>query len=155
MKKCTKCSKIKDLSGFYLRKDSGRYRSKCKLCMFEDNKAYRRNNKPLTKKINNKWESKNRDKVKTRKREYRRENRGLMNYYASRYRAQKLKATPRWLSDKQELEIQSIYKNCPEGHHVDHIVPLQGKEVSGLHVPWNLQYLPAKDNLSKGNKLYR
>ena len=59
------------------------------------------------------------------------------------------RATPLWANMK---EIISFYKNCPEGYHVDHIIPLNGKAVSGLHVINNLQYLKASENLKKGSK---
>ena len=57
--------------------------------------------------------------------------------------------TPKWASVS---DIYLFREKCPPGHHVDHIIPLAGKLVSGLHVVWNLQYIPAKENLSKGNK---
>lgn len=48
---------------------------------------------------------------------------------------------------------RSISKKTGTQHHVDHIIPLQGKLVSGLHVPWNLRIIPAHENLSKSNKI--
>ena len=48
--------------------------------------------------------------------------------------------------------IQLMYERCPDGHELDHIIPLRHELVSGLHVPWNMQYLPVKENRSKGNK---
>lgn len=67
-------------------------------------------------------------------------------------RARKLtreKRTPSWADLKA---IEDFYRNRPEGMHVDHIIPIHGELVSGLHVLNNLQYLSIKENLSKKNK---
>ena len=57
--------------------------------------------------------------------------------------------TPSWA----DLDsISEFYRNTPKGHHVDHIIPLNGKLVSGLHVLSNLQYLTSEENLRKSNK---
>lgn len=68
-------------------------------------------------------------------------------------------ATPPWLTKQHFAEIEVIYshaRDCQvvtgEGYHVDHIVPLKGKDVCGLHVPWNLQVLPAVVNIRKNNR---
>jgi hypothetical protein len=50
-------------------------------------------------------------------------------------------------------ETRRKYAACPPGHHIDHIIPLRGKNVSGLHVPWNLEPISAEENLRKGNRL--
>jgi hypothetical protein len=56
------------------------------------------------------------------------------------------------LPEEHRNSILAFYAACPAGHHVDHIVPLAGKNVSGLHVIWNLQYLLALENRRKSNK---
>lgn len=75
-------------------------------------------------------------------------------------RGKKLNATPDWLTQDMLDEIEYKYflardlsQITGEPHHVDHIVPLQGDDICGLHVPWNLQVLTAKDNLRKSNKI--
>lgn len=57
--------------------------------------------------------------------------------------------TPAWASIDA---IAEIYACCPPGYHVDHIIPLRGKLVSGLHIETNLQYLPDVENLRKANR---
>ena len=66
----------------------------------------------------------------------------------STYRCNKLLRTPFWANIE---EIKQFYINCPEGYHVDHIIPLKGKLVSGLHCIDNLQYLLAEENIQKSN----
>lgn len=76
------------------------------------------------------------------------------------YRSRKGKATPAWLSDAQKKEIESFYAEAQfiseatgVKYHVDHIVPLHGKNVCGLHLPWNLQVITASENRIKSNSL--
>lgn len=68
---------------------------------------------------------------------------------AIQYKTKRTLATPLWANLD---EIKNIYNKCPEGYHVDHIIPLQGDLVCGLHVENNLQYLTIEENLKKSNK---
>ena len=87
---------------------------------------------------------------KTKK--YRKTNRFLISHktYQALRRSIKLKAVPKWANLEK---IKEIYKSCPKDYHVDHFIPLQSKIVCGLHVENNLEYLKAKDNIAKGNRL--
>lgn len=69
-------------------------------------------------------------------------------------------ATPRWLTAAQHSEIKAIYAEAQQltsatgrSHHVDHIVPIWGENVRGLHVPWNLRVVTAVNNLRKTNRM--
>ena len=67
----------------------------------------------------------------------------------TRYKIERTQRVPKWVETK---EIREFYRNCPKGYHVDHIIPLRGRLVSGLHVLENLQYLTAEENMRKGNR---
>lgn len=88
------------------------------------------------------------------------DNTGKRRAITRKYQAAKLKATPWWLTKEMFLEMEGYYINSASiseetgvTMHVDHIVPLQGKNVCGLHVPWNLQVITASENYTKANKL--
>lgn len=75
-----------------------------------------------------------------------------------RHTAAKQRATPKWANHE---EIDRVYEECVRveqqtgvQHHVDHVVPLQGKTVSGLHVEYNLQIMPGRENQSKGARFW-
>ena len=75
--------------------------------------------------------------------------------------AAKRGATPKWLSPLDEASILVKYRAAAFikrrfgiAYHVDHVVPLKNANVCGLHVPWNLEVIPARVNNSKGNRHY-
>lgn len=83
--------------------------------------------------------------------------RAYMRPYHAKRRARKRAALPAWAD---LAEIRKVYEQCEAltaatgvAHHVDHIVPLQGKTVCGLHVHYNLRAIPAEENLRKKNRL--
>lgn len=176
MKKCGKCFEIKSLNEFTRDKNrkDGRY-PRCKACCREYKVTYDVSHKEekgewtVNYRLANKKETKAREsatRFRNRKQRakynstWRKDNPGKVNAYAAKRRAADLLATPKWLIKEQYRQIEAIYieaarltKETGIPHEVDHIVPIQGENVSGLHVPWNLQILTEKENRSKGNKI--
>jgi hypothetical protein len=132
LKRCNKCSKILGHENFS--KDSHNFdklNTCCKDCKSTINANFYTRNKYVYHK------------------NYIDEHRSEYNARNAFRRAVKLKATPSWANLEK---IKEIYAKCPQGYHVDHIFPLISSWVCGLHVPENLQYLSAAENLRKGNR---
>lgn len=117
---------------------------------------WQKNNKDKVAERNDRWRKKNDEAVKTRRREWQKENRAKANANTNHYRAQKIKATPVWAD---HAAIKAIYLEADHQtkmtgivHHVDHVVPLRGKFVCGLHVENNLTILTSDQNKVKGNR---
>jgi hypothetical protein len=137
-------------------------------------KEWYERNKELTKQRAKQWAADNPEKAAVKKAKWRSENREMHNAinrewfaqnkdkraaYEGKRRAAQLQRTPSWLTEDDLWIIEQAYElaeirtkmfNFP--WHVDHIIPLQGKQVSGMHHPLNIQVIPAKENLSKSNK---
>lgn len=162
--RCKDCLKIAE--------DAWRHRNKERAN--SSRKAWAKNNPEKRKATLERYFEENQEKERLRAVEYRAKNRlktnaaaanwsrnnpGTRNAITARRRAAKLLRTPKWLTDADYLEMRLIYEfaQCVEiatgiPHHVDHIIPLQGELVSGLHVPANLQILPSSENCAKSNR---
>lgn len=120
-------------------------------------KNYYENNKKKCIETSSKWRKSSGKGYEYTKRA-RVKNPSLIYFSNAKRHASKLQRTPNWLNAGHWLEIESVYKYCSAlrlvgfNYHVDHIVPMQGKIVSGLHAPWNLQVILAHENMSKGNR---
>jgi hypothetical protein len=165
MKHCYKCLTFKlptEFGNNKSRKDG--LSDECKPCKRKQDREYAAKNREVAKKRASEWYYNNyKYALEQRKiigKTWRLSNRDKNAAKSTRYRSNKLKAMPKWLTEEHHKQIESFYwlaklqkELTDEKFHVDHIVPLKGKTVCGLHVPWNLQVIPELENIRKGNKI--
>jgi hypothetical protein len=147
----------------------------CKSCVSAYNKTYRSVNAERIAKSKKQWSTKNADYKAEKDRLYAQQNPekrtlarkkwseanpGEDKAAKAKNHAARIKRKPTWLSEDDEWMIAQAYelaalrtKLFGFSWHVDHVIPLNGKKVSGLHVPTNLQVIPWRDNLRKGNRM--
>lgn len=136
MKSCSICKTVKSMIEFFKQIDMiDGYRNQCKACRAEYKRISRKKSPEAHRQSTKRWKVRNPSKVRS---------------MSAKRRADLLQRVPKWADLKA---IHKFYTNCPPGYHVDHIIPLCGKNVSGLHVLNNLQYLSKQDNLRKYNKV--
>lgn len=117
--------------------------------------AWRENNKDTAHVIEQRYRDLNRIKVRKRITIWAKNNPDKLSSKQAKRRSIKLKAYPLWadLEKINKIYYESKLRTVETGisHHVDHIIPLLGKYVCGLHVENNLQILTARENLVKSN----
>jgi hypothetical protein len=173
-KTCKGCASVKPMSLFYKDKQAKDSCSTyCKECTkakanaaYHNNRevhnarsnAYRRKNMPKIRAIAANYREKNREKINAYSNEWVKSNRLNSTLNTAKYRSAKLQRTPAWLTEFDLLRMKCMYqvaamRSRESGYHwhVDHIIPLKGRLVSGLHVPNNLRVIPAKENKRKTN----
>jgi hypothetical protein len=133
LKYCSNCKLLRSFDRFNLDKSNstGRHHY-CKEC----------------RKVMNAITYKKEETKESHKRSYTK-NYGIIRARNAEYKAERKLRTVGWADQEK---IKEVYRNCPNNMHVDHIIPLKGEYVSGLHVHSNLQYLTAEDNMKKGNR---
>lgn len=140
-KKCTSCQEDLSLLSFGKnKKTKDGLQSICKQCTNSLVKAWRESNLDKARACTKKWRSEHKEYDVAK---------------AAKRKALKLSATPVW-ADKSKIKAEyALAQWCTDVmgsiYHVDHIVPLKGKTVCGLHVEANLRVIPASDNINKSN----
>jgi hypothetical protein len=122
--------------------------------------AYVEKNKDIVRARFLEWEKENPEKMKAFKKQWEVKNPGKLNAKTRKYQTSKIFRTPKWLTEQDFKVISGFYsiaamltRENNEPWHVDHIIPLRGKLVSGLHTPNNLQVMRGVENCKKGNKI--
>lgn len=168
MKKCSACDMLKARSEFHVRRASADGLTyKCKMCANANSEKWRKEH-PLAhvewyaknrahKAIYNKaWRERNKDVLPARIAAWSKLNPDKINANIAKRTAAKLRAIPQW-ADLQA--VAAVYATAGRmrretgiRYEVDHIVPLQGKTVCGLHCEANLQIMVKEKNIAKLNR---
>lgn len=119
---------------------------------------YRKANKLKVNEKIKKWRSENPELLREYVKKSKAKNPDVSRANVAKRRAARMKRTPVWLTEDDHWMMRQAYKLAELRTkifgfvwHVDHIIPLQGENVSGLHTPNNLQVIPWAENISKGN----
>lgn len=115
-------------------------------------KRWAQANQSAVREANRRWYEKNFEQVKMRNTRWWEEHPEFRREFRARRRAAERQQTPPWLTNEHIAELRALYAHSSKDFHVDHIWPLRGKDAWGLHVPWNLQVLPAEENMRKHTK---
>ena len=154
VKLCTHCNQERSLDDFHAGTSTFGKKSQCIAC------CSRHYDPVKARDARRRHQQNNREEYRRRNSEYDKTHKAERAARENFRRAQKLLATPKWLTQTQLDEMVQLYKlreqlSSEKGimYHVDHIIPLINEDVCGLHVPWNLQVIPAVDNMKKGNRV--
>lgn len=163
MRTCRRCGETKDESQFYaVKARPGSFYSRCRTCNNQIVAQWERDNKERKAARTAEY----RAKPEARKRAvevtiaYHKRNPHKKQAQTVARRLAKEQRTPKWLTAEHKAQMAEVYNLAREcriltgdAYHVDHVVPLNGEFVSGLHVPWNLQVLPSDVNIAKSNRI--
>lgn len=157
---CIHCDKKNKESLFHFDATRKKYSNACEECWQKNRKSNNSRNSESNNKSKRKYALENPDKVKKSKKKWKEANIGKVKADKAKRKARILQATPKWLTELQLKAIEHAYfmadlrTQCfDDKYHVDHIIPICGKNVCRLNVPWNLEVIKESENLSKGNKL--
>jgi hypothetical protein len=158
---CKICELPRPLDSFRVSNKTGKPLNPCLECRRERKRKEREYNVERDNATKDAWAKRNPGKVAASKKKWKSDNIGRVKADRAQRKQRIAQATPKWLSSLQKEAIDFYYmmahlRTTTTGteYHVDHIVPLKGKNVCGLNVPWNLETIPAKENLKNGNKMF-
>lgn len=152
-KRCPICQKLASAAWYTANAEENKAKTK----------AWKKTNSEKYKAITAAWQKANPEKKRSSDAAWAAANpekyRALRVAKSRRYHTRKDQRCPTWLTLDDHAQIQAFYVEAQRltgitgvVHAVDHVVPLHGAHVSGLHVPWNLQVLTRAENSAKGNR---